>query len=436
MPFLLKKRSLCDVSFAFSLLFFSLFLSLGNFLRLIRTEMFLNNLSFSEALLYLSCLCSYPFTRKLKVSNLFLPILILCIFTSSTYGCLLHGFQLKPSLYSMRLVAMIFSGWVLGKLMFLRFENDLIAFFHFFIKTYAICAFLGWAIFFSFTASEELWLLLGKFHIFFSGEPHIKRFLSPYFDPNYYSAIACIPLLQCYLLWRQTKKNKYLYFLLFFLLTILLSWSRSGILTLFFLCLCILFQFVRATRFFKVHRSLFSYSIFSLILLVLISLFFSDPFAHFLTRSFHLDDSAVTRLISYHAGWELFRERPLFGMGYDYVTFATLFSEKIPYVDIFSSLFSTLLNFGLIPFMIALFLFFLWSFNSFSLSRKIQVKNPFLYNSFRLFYCYLCLILFFTAQFNNLLYYPFWLIPILTIFSYLHLSMRSHCFEGKKLETL
>ncbi len=422
MPLLLKKRSFRDFFLTFLLGFFSIYLFLGNFTRLIRTELFDNNLSLSEILLYLICFCAYPYTSKLKSKNFSLLLLSLSILASNLWGIMLHGFDLKSFIYSIRLIAMIFSATVLGKIAFLRYGNDLISFFHFFLKTYAMTTLLGFLIFFTFISSEGLWVFLKKFHIVFWGDPHIKRFVSPYFDPNFYSAIACIPLLQSLLLRQYTKKNNYYFLSFFFLLSILLSWSRSGIATLAFLSCCILFSFLKSSQFFKIYPSHFGYTIFSLGLLMLLPFFFMDQISFFLDRFLHMnsDDSALGRLFSFQLGWDLFREHPLFGVGYNYLS---IFSTQYSSVD--SSLLSTLVYFGLIPFLTAFLLFFFWSYNHFHAINAIKKENPFLHRSFRLFYCYLCIIVFFSCHFNNLLYYQFWLIPMISIFSYFSQSIQS-----------
>lgn len=358
------------------LLLFSIFLFfvLGQFLRLIPLPYFPSNFSLAEGLVYGLALPVYFFHFRKS------HILVVAILISTLYGSLLFGFELSAFLYSIKLVGMVGAGVIFGELLIKQKSLD------YFLTVFSAVLLLGAILFFVFPKAHLFFALLGEYGIRFEGDPHLKRFISPFFDPNYYGAIACIPFLVA-----LSANKKILAALI--ALSILLTFSRSGIATLI---LCSLFYLPKLP----------------LILLgaSLIAFFFREECLGFIERFFDLmqDPSAFARLETFQDGLKLFWEHPFFGFGYHYMgpIFAKQWGRNSP--D--SSLLITLVDFGFIPTLLFAFYGLFWSVKHFQ-----KRQDPL----FRPLYFYLIICLFFTSQFNNLLYYPYWLIPMIALFTYL-----------------
>lgn len=339
------------------------------------------------------------------------------IFSSYLYGVFLHEFSLEILLYALRLYAMAFSGYMIGKIFFLFYQSDILGFLKNVCSAYMISILIGFVIFIFFPASQHFWSFLESFGVVFHGDPHIHRFVSCYFDPNYFSAIACITFLFSYITAAQTNRIKDKMKCFLFFIAILLSWSRSGIMTLGFL----LFFYILDQQMMKGFRirNLFVNSLFFLLLVASI-FYFSDELVYFLKRSFHFleEDSALYRFASFKLGWEWLKERPLLGTGYHFISLYT--REQIGLSALDSSLLNTLINFGFIGSGFLFIAFGIFSYNQWTQFKRVKSRNILLFNVFKWLYIYTLIMLFFTSQFNNCLYYPFWLIPIIGFWTYLN----------------
>lgn len=381
----------------------------------------MNNILLSELLLHFATFLSLFFLpQRLNVIAKFVP-LFLCIFLSNVYGTIINGWNLHASLYAMRLFFLIYSGYLLGRILFFRFQSDLVGCLNYFVKIYCYATALGFLIFFLFPKSNAFWKYLSHYGIQYSGDPHIGRFISTYFDPNYYAAIAAIPLLFSLLLKEQTQQKRYLFCAFLFFISILFTWSRSGIATLFVLMLIMHFKKSIPHAIWKMRREgLIIGCIFFCV--ILFSIFnYQEEFRYFFDRLINIkqDYSAFYRFITFHLSWNIFKEFPLFGVGYNYLGNYT--QEITGWCSVDSSLMTTLVNFGLVNSLFFLFCFFVWSVNQ---RRKFKSIKPHFFLLFRLFnllYFYLIAVILFTSQFNNCLYYVFWLIPVMALFTYLNL---------------
>lgn len=367
------------------LLCFALFMIGGNFFRFIPLPPFPSHFSLLEPLLYLLSVPLY--FAALRKSHLLVGIIVL----SSLYGTCLHGFHLTSVLYSLKLIGMISSGCAIGDALY-RLGAKRNTGLKYFLWTFVGVLIFGGIIFLFFPEASRFFTLLEKYGIHFTGDPHSHRFISPFFDPNYYSAIACIPLILA------AHFRKWTLFFLFFI-SIFLSFSRSGIAT----CCLLLLVIYRP----KICGKDFFLAICCTVFLFL----YKEEVATFLHRSIHLfeDPSALARLHTFQIGLSYFLKHPLFGVGYNYLSSSLLEDHQFLTPD--SSLLVTLINFGLVPTLcLATFLFLL------PLRSKIE----------RTLSLYLAACIFFTSQFNNLLYYPYWLIPIIGIFTFLQRTQDEH----------
>jgi hypothetical protein len=206
---------------------------------------------------------------------------------------------------------------------------------------------------------------------------------------------------------RHTGK-KQLFLQILLCSSVLLSFSRSGIAT------CILLMAVRALPSLLQRRSVRAGPLLVLISAAAVACFYSDTSLYFFKRLFYFfeDDSAYLRWNTFQHGWSHFVQYPLLGMGYNFLANPVHNQGIILTVD--SSLLHTLIDFGLIPCLFLLIGGVVWSLNRFALYKETP-----LYAIFKEFFIYTLIIAIFSSLFYNILYYQFWLIPIVAIFVYL-----------------
>ncbi|NGX39155.1 MAG: hypothetical protein KR126chlam1_00477 [Chlamydiae bacterium] len=393
---------------SFFLVVFALFMSLGNFFRLFSLPYFPSSFSIIEAALYLFALPIY-FAKWRKSQLLFVMI-----FLSFCYGTLLHGFEEIALLYSLKLIGMITAGVAVGEVLFFLFADEIDLAMRYIIGVFTLVLVIGFVLLLFFPAAQSLFQLLGQYGVKFHGDPHCNRFISSFFDPNYYSAIACIPLLLC---WFYRDKSFYFFALaLLIFSSILLSWSRSGIATALFLMGGMSIGALSRLSSLSIDLKRLTAGGLYLGLLLISPFIFSEEWAIFLSRTFGMfdDPSAYARLQTFQEAWPYLSAHPFFGNGYNY--FAALLREEVGILAPDSSMLLTLGNFGAIPTLFFLFFGGIWSVRRGFFQPK---KNIFPMNLYFWLYIYMLVCILFTSQFNNLLYYQFWLIPIIAIFTYL-----------------
>ena len=375
-----RNASLNQIYRLLYLYVFALFMVGGNFFRFIQIQGLPSSFSIIEAILYLLSIPIYLSSVRKSLS------LVIVIFTYSLYGVLLNGFDLPSVLYSFKLVGMIFAGVALGDTLIKERAAP------FLIKIYVALLFGGVIIFFLFPRAEIFFALLEGYGVHFTGDPHVRRFISPLFDPNYYAAIACVPMI---LTWQMREKKSHFYLSILFFFSILLTFSRSGIATAFGV---IFFGGILE----KKKQSL------KLLLILPAALIFHKELGYLINRTIHIfdDPSALHRLRTLKYGLRHFLELPLFGIGYNFIP--AYLQQESGLLGIDSSLLTTLITFGLIPTLCALFFGILWSF------KRWKTFSP----THKWLYIYLAISILFTSQFNNLLYYQFWLIPMIALWGY------------------
>jgi len=362
---------------------FSLFFIFGNFLRFLEIGFFRSHFSLAEGALYGLALPLY----FAKIRKGF--FLIFVIGGSSLYGVFLHGLDYSGILYGARLIGMIAAGVALGEILP---EEERIGFF---LRKFTWLLVLGAAIFVFFPSTPKFFTFLQAFGIQFYGDPHQNRFISPLFDPNYYSVVAIIPLL---LIWRlPQKKKRHLLLAGLILLSILLTWSRGGIAS----CALVLTLAALSKRPTLSFRRIVFFGGASLLLVTGVFLY-AEPFLVFARRLIYLfdDPSAHCRYKSILYGVHFFQQAPFFGVGYNFLP--QLLLEEFGFIGIDPSWLFTLATFGLVPTL---------AFGAFIgyqiLSRKKSLPP--------LFAIYLGVSIFFSCWFVNLWYYPYWLIPMIAL---------------------
>ena len=409
------------------LAFAFLYLVLGNALRVIPTAAGSDNFSAGEFGLYgLTVLCLI-FHRKLFFFNLrsFWPF-ALFLAISSLYGVYLNGFSASSLFYSVRLALLVASGLTAGYYLFSIFGRNLLGVLNYFLVTYLFVASLALVIYVLFPDSRQLWAFLRNFGVEFFGDPHQRRLVSSYFDPNYYGAIAVLPFMLSMLVYQRVWRTRYLLLAALFAVSVVLTGSRSGVVTL---------ATVIAVFAFSGIRHLFNKRRVRRVLLIVVpaALFVfalaSPVYLGALTRTWsriatvNSDASAQARFSSFGFGFELFAEQPVFGVGYNYLLDYAQEVRGLTSLD--SSLQVILVNFGAVGTLFIAGLVLWWGV---TLWRRLSAaEHAFAFRCTRYFLLYLAVIVAFTSQFNNVLFYQFWLFPVLALATYL---MRYTAMDG------
>lgn len=402
--------------------FFLLFLSFGNFLRLLESSLFPDGWLVSEGILYGLCLlCSYfieiPISDKLwmlKATS--------CLFCSFLWGYYLQGWDTAAALYAVRLAATIVAIYVLFRVFCVIFAKSISAFFAYLCIGYTVSLLLGFVLYIFFPDSEKLWMFLEQNHVGFYGDPHIGRFVSVYFDPNYYATIGGFIFLLCGYLYATLCKKRYAILGSITALSIFLTWSRSGIALFVGLCLCQLWYHFKGT--FLSRKRIYIAAFFCLSTALYLWCYLEEG-KLFLERVLYFleDESALYRWETFQFGLDVLEQQPFFGVGINFLQRLSI--EAIGLNSLDSSLLSLLVQIGIIPF-IALIFYVGYKAVSFFSYQKIwqeeEVKAPYF---FSLFWIYGLGVALFASQFNNLLFYPFWLLP----FGVTALFLKERCNE-------
>jgi len=401
--------------FSFTLKMFALYLIFGNIFRFVEISIFRDKVLISEFFIYL--LSAIAFLLSRNYVRIYFFSFALLVFFSTGYGAFINGFSFKAFIYALRLVVMVFSGVIMGEILFRQYKFRLEDVLLFFVKTYFLCALISFIIYLAFPSSPQFWLFLQLFGINFMGDPHYGRLISSYLDPNFFGAIAVLPFLLSWILKETSAKSIYKHIYIVFIIAILLTWSRSGIATLACLFLYLGWEKIRS-RFIVKQKNVWGFLTILALIATTIGIFF-DRFRFFFDRFLHMgsDKSASSRWESFTLGASLFKENPL-GLGYNYLS--VVIGESSGAYSLDSSLLATLVNFGLFLFTIFSVIYCFIIVKSFYEYKKISKNNPILFRTFKFLLVYLNVIIVFTSHFNNIIYYQFWLIPVIAIFTYLN----------------
>ncbi len=406
-----RGLSLADakrLSYALSLLAFFLLITLGNTLRFLPFSRHHDHLLITELLLFSSCFISLFFIRIDRNSILFLIGATFLIFFSFLQGVFIQGFELVPFMYCFRLIATLAAGIVLGHIFSEKYQGDLWGLLSWLLKGYLVAAVCSYAMYLIFPNSKVLWEVLEQYGIKFVGDPHVKRFVSVYFDPNYYAAIACIPFLISTALYFHRKNFRYLFSAVFFFLTISLTNSRSGIATFLISAFFATLIYGNPQVILKVR----SYRYFFLVLLLCLTAFFilfSEKIFSIVgsrVATMAEDESAGARWWSFLTGVKLIQEHPFFGVGYNYI--------RPFHIIIDSSVLFFMTCFGIIPFFgMALFSvsFLFQLYSKFKRNSQCVAVKKFAYT----FLIYVVSVIVFCSFFNNVIFYTFWLVPAMIL---------------------
>ncbi|WP_157465260.1 O-antigen ligase family protein [Deinococcus apachensis] len=378
----------------------------------------------SEVLLYVLAgaylLLSGP-ARRLSLPWV-LPCAVVLLLSALT-GVLQWGMQAVPLLYALRLLGTLTAGILLGTALYLQYGQAFKRVTRLFVRLYLAVVALAFLLLLLFPDSRDLWAWLSRMGVVFQGDPHLNRLVSAYFDPNFFGVILLLPLTWSYVLLHSQPAFRWWAVLVLTLVAILLTGSRSALAAAVLQLLFLLFlsALVAARRSWIDTRHLLQASLSPILLLALLP-FYLPYLARTLIRLSTIGDdrSAAARFDSYDFGMQLIAAHPLFGVGYNYLSMFTEQYRRLPSLD--SSLQATAANFG-IPFTILLLgltitAAFRWG---------ARLRGPLAFGFWAYWAC-LAVTILFASQFNNVLYYVFWLLPALGYTVYL-----GHCARRQAL---
>lgn len=427
-----KTRS----GYFFMLFVAGIYLSLGNLARIWPIPGLSDSIPATEFILYISAVIFSLWTRKFIGLLYRYRFYYLVIGLSTVYGILLEGSLDAVSVaYAIRLIMVIFSASTAGYALTFVSNYNIRYAAQYFLLVYGVAISLGFVIFFVFSDSVLLWVFLAKYGVVFSGDPHQNRFLSTYLDPNFYSAIAMIPILLSLYLYKVKKSYIYFGFLLVAVLSLFLSGSRSGVGCFVFIYIylnIISFNFKK----YSIEKDFFFINMLIILSLPIVFLISFDTvyvlFAR--TAGIQQDASAMVRLTSFTDGLSILEQYPFFGIGYNYLSLKMFAMRGLSSVD--SSVLSTLINFGIVP-TLAFIVFLFFKMKNFSnkinsLEKSCAIDRPAAY-IMRAFLMYVLVCIIFASQFNNLIYYQYWLFPVVMLSEFFATILRRAVHESEKV---
>jgi hypothetical protein len=270
---------------------------------------------------------------------------------------------------------------------------------------------IGAIIYVFFPNSIDFWGFLASHGIIFHGDPHTNRFISIYFDPNYYSSIVLFPLFTSLYCFLESKSKVEVFYIIVFSLSIFLSGSRSG----FMLYVIMLLTFILRTMItsllkMKVHKKWIYSIIVTIIFLFLLYPIYIDSLETMVGRidRFQEGSSAYARLISAQLAINLIKEHMFLGLGYNYMASYMMSLGLLSSVD--SSILGMLVTLG-VPIGGGIILFSLYlSYRFIIYNSKLISSNLKFMSIFIGFYIIFTIL--FTSNFNNLLFYFYWIVPV------------------------
>lgn len=399
------------------------FLVIGNLPRFIPLTIGFGNVNMGEVFLYAITLSLFP----LRIFGIFKSpiarILITGTLVSLLVGIYKWGADPASMSYAIRFVMQISIATLAGEILAKRFAGDIQPIKEKYFFAYFMAGILAIALLIIFPDSAVLWAALASIGVEFTGDPHIGRLVSLYFDPNFYAVIIALPITLLYAEYITSKRKIILIYLLILTGTLFLTVSRSGIALLGFIAVIFAIKgFIRFSRKLIIKKTTVRNAgvFFIAILIVLIAS--QDQVDRLLDRlsSGVGDESSTARLDSFVIGMGLFLREPILGYGYNFVNPFLVDTGRL---GLDSSLQVFLITYGtLIACTMTLFL--AWQLIIINKRMKILIegkapdKHKPTYEAWRIFGAYVLFCLIWASHFNQIIFYPFWIIPILSFLFY------------------
>ncbi|HHD2780913.1 TPA: O-antigen ligase family protein [Clostridium perfringens] len=292
-------------------------------------------------------------------------------------------------------------------------KND---FFRFIIKSYLIVCILGIIQIIVWPNAIDYYAVLSKFNVYLlNPDPHINRVISTYLDPNYLSAILIIPInLTLILMLKEKKKLKYLIAFLVLVATLIATVSRSGLIGLVIsLGITLAFTMISVnTKKEIVFHKIILLTFILLIIIVPIVIYLNLDSSRLLQRiiGFRNDPSAIARFLSWKESFNIINDNKLIGIGYNMLGFYTGNLRTMTSFGVDASLLLVAITTGVL----GLTLYLSYYIKKIYVLIKYMRKDKYVFSSL-IGITVASLIM---SMFNNLLFYPLWIIPFFVIIKF------------------
>lgn len=367
-----------------------------------------------EVLLYIFAVVVYLLVRTpLNLPLLFFSMIVMF---SWTFGLALNNFLLLSDhmialSYALRLILMVLVGnligWLLSKIMTLDGLTTL------YRRVLLAQVVVGLALYVIFPHAPDLWAFLRTFGLNFAGDPHERRLLGPQLDPNFFGNILVFGLLLALMEMSSSNRRARFwsgaYFLLF-CAAIVLTVSRSSLLgaVVGVAAYQVIMFILSLKREGLLIRGWITFAWIGIPVLLVFPIILGDELFRLITRvvTTSEDVSALTRLTSTLGATSYLMDLGVFlrGVGYNYIPLVVP-SDYIV-TGFYSSMLNTLVAFGLPLTIILTALVSAMCYRPLLAMRKqnlsvFSVTLAYLIASFAM------------SWFNNLLYYPLFLLLLL-----------------------
>lgn len=295
---------------------------------------------------------------------------------------------------------------------------------------------IGFIIYYKFPYLTHLWAILLRYNIYFPNpDPHIYRFVSTFFDPNFLAAFLVLPIIYLiYMITVGSKNEKIVGWIILFVVSraFILTISRSGYITLglSIVSLCIMKNRVVETFNKKILlRNIAFFVGITILFLCVEEIMGGNTLSRIVERShiisksqtasqsstiseveskITVEPSAAARVENWKVGLEIFYKHPLIGVGYNnYGNVARYINQSIAESQLFgndSSWILILATTGIIGFVLFLLGYVLAIINLIKISRSNLYESNIRIMSSSLTVYLISLAV--STNFNNFLFYP------------------------------
>lgn len=274
----------------------------------------------------------------------------------------------------------------------------------FIIKIYIIVCIIGIIQLLFFKNAYDWYAIFEKIGNYFPNpDPHFGRLLSTYFDPNYLSACLLVPLSLSLSYWLNNYGKKYFFFFALFIISIILTVSRSGLLgagiSILILSLKYLFYDNMGSKHKLNKKVLLIYFVVFLGILILILL--DSRLISRIINSLN-DPSTFFRFASWKEAWKIICNNMIIGIGYNAIGF---YKDNFGIISTSFGIDSSLLLIFTSIGIIGLSYFFIKI-----IIKIINLNNEKEISSISLLSIIISSLV--ICNFNNLLFYTLWIVPI------------------------
>ncbi len=428
---IVKKINTKNISLALCFLVISAYIILGNCL----TFNLGNRLPIktAEIIAAISCLILLIIHKKdlIKISKDNIKILIW--FAIAAIPVIFFDYSLKQSayglLYSLRIIATLCVAIAITNV-FKKYEISRDKICNYIIYNYLIVVGIGLIQLIFFPVAYDFYDIFYNMGVYFANpDPHVGRLISTYFDPNYLAACLIIPSMLCLNYYAKKGSKLNLLYLVIFITAIVLTVSRSGVLGI---CIALFIYFISTIRIEnkKIEKS--KTTIRALAIGIIVATIFA--FLTFCTdvRVFKRilgtanDDSTYARISDWSKGLQTIssdeekaqkkeesekiksKNNLVIGIGYNMLGFTEANSSKASSASFGndSSLLVILITSGTIG-----SLYFIYVITE-RLIRAYKERKKYTDNEALIAIIITSLVI---CNFNNLLFYTLWLLPIFTL---------------------